>query len=91
MSRAHRRDPLESLIRRSLRNGIKTMGGVDHRVNPTLGPVRVLTWMGDRQGFLAILQADAAQLDHRFDLGQNTAEFVALVTRIADELANEST
>ena len=89
MSRIKRRDPLEGLIRRSLRNGIKTMAGQDHKVSPTLGPPKVLTWQGDRASFLAILQMDAAQIDHTYDQGQNASAFVALVNRIAEELDQE--
>ena len=65
--------PMERLIRRCLNNGIKT--GMQGNVN-------IISYDGDRDTFLALLQADASQIDHSFDQGQNSEQFSEMVAKI---------
>lgn len=76
--------PLERLIQRSLKNGIKTLSGQDHRLHPVGGgQSRLVTYRGDQVTFLALLQHDAAHLEPAFDQGQQAAEFAAMVAQVA--------
>lgn len=88
MARTNRPDPMERLIRRGLQNGIQTMSG---RANSSktlteAAQPRDITYLGDRQAFLSILQYDAAQLDRSFDQGERAEVFAAMVDRIAADL-----
>ncbi|NGZ28099.1 MAG: hypothetical protein G8345_14565 [Magnetococcales bacterium] len=87
MSRRAESTPMERLIRRCVKNGIKTISGQDNRLNPVGGgQPRLITYQGDRATFLALLQYDAAHLDSSFDQGARAIEFAQLVERIASEL-----
>lgn len=85
MARSKRKEgtPLERLIKRSLRNGIKTIGGQDNRVNPSLASPKLLTLENDRIAFITLLQADAAHMDNTYDQGANREQFEALVDATA--------
>lgn len=81
--------PMERIIRRALSNGIKSITGLGDRVKPADGVSKLVTYQGHKETFLALLQADAAQLDHTFDQGQRAGEFAALVERVHQKMTAE--
>lgn len=83
MRNPNRPPAIERLIRRCLKNGIKTLGGSNNQLKPVVAAPRIVTYQGDRATFLVLLQYDAAHVDHHFDQGQNAEEFVALVEKVA--------
>lgn len=88
MTSRHDTSPMERLIRRCLKNGIKTLSGQDSRPHSaTAGHAQVVTYQNDHATFLALLQYDAAHLDPTFDQGQRPQEFAALVEKIAATMA----
>ena len=91
MRKSNRPPPMDRLIRRCLRNGIKTMSGKERRPDSgasDLSPT-IITYEGDRATFLALVQYDSAQMDHSFDQGKRADDFAALVERVAQEMALE--
>lgn len=89
MSRREHKDPLERMIRRSLKNGIKTMAGKNNQLEPVAGTPSLITYDNDRPTFLTLLQYDAAHLDHTFDQGNNAAAFALKVREVALAMAAE--